>query len=61
MNYCKRTGLPLLTVLVVQKTSGKPGDGFTTFKDLHRVRERVFAQNWYRMKPLTIVKLQVNA
>jgi hypothetical protein len=43
---------------VVQKKSGKPGDGFTTFEDLHRDRERVFAHDWYRMRPLTVTDLQ---
>jgi len=59
MRYCQRAGLPPLTVLVVQKDSGKPGEGFTTFEDLHRDRERVFAHDWYRMKPLTVSDLQV--
>lgn len=58
MRYCKRAGLPPLTVLVVQKDSGKPGEGFTTFEDLHRDRERVFAQDWYRMKPLSAANLE---
>ena len=39
MRYCERTGLPPLTVLVVQKDSGKPGEGFTTFEDLHGLRQ----------------------
>lgn len=49
MHYCQREELPPLTVLVVQKKSGKPGEGFTTFEDLHRGRERDFAQDWYRL------------
>lgn len=60
MNYCDRNDLPPITVLVVQKHSGKPGAGFTTFEDLHGDRERVFAHNWYRMKPLTVAELQAN-
>ncbi len=58
MRYCERTGLPPLTVLAVKKDWGKPGEGFTTFEDLHRDRERVFAHDWYRMKPLTVTDLQ---
>jgi hypothetical protein len=58
MHYCDRKGLPPITVLVVQKDSGKPGAGFTTFEDLHRDRERVFARDWYRMKPLTVSDLR---
>jgi len=54
MRYCSHGGLPPLTVLVVQTDSGKPGEGFTNFEDLHRDREKVFAHDWYRMKPLTV-------
>ena len=57
MRYCDRHELPPITVLVVQKDSGKPGEGFTTHEDLHRDRERVFAHDWYRMKPLTVADL----
>ena len=60
MRYCERTGLPPLTVLVVQTKSGRPGDGLTTVEELHRDRERVFAHDWYRMKPLTVTELQVD-
>jgi hypothetical protein len=58
MRHCERAGLPPLTILAVQKNSGKPGKGFTTFEDLHRDRERVFAHDWYRMKPLTVTDLE---
>lgn len=58
MRYCERAGLPPLTVLVVQTDSGKPGEGFTTFEDLHRDRERVFSYAWYRMTPLTVADLE---
>jgi len=57
MRDCKRKDLPPITVLVVQKDSGRPGEGFTTFEDLHRDRERVFAHDWYRMKPLAVADL----
>lgn len=53
MRYCERARLPPLTVLVVRKKSGKPGKGLITAKDFHRDRERVFAHDWYRMRPLT--------
>jgi hypothetical protein len=60
MRYCQREGLPPLTVLVVKKEIGKPGPGLTTVKEkhLHKERERVFAHNWYRMKPLTVAELE---
>ena len=53
MNWCDTNQLPPITVLVVQKDSGKPGVGFTSFEDLHRDRERAFAHDWFKMKPLT--------
>jgi hypothetical protein len=58
MYYCNRKGLPPITVLVVKKNSGQPGTGFTTFEDLHRDREQVFAHDWYRMRPLTLDDLK---
>jgi hypothetical protein len=54
MRYCKKNGLPPITVLVVQTNTGKPGEGFTTFEDLHKDRERVFNHEWYKAKPLTV-------
>ena len=60
MHYCQRAGLPPLTVLVVQKNSGKPAKGLTTSKDLHRDREKVFRHDWYGMRPLTVADLQPN-
>ena len=58
MKYCERNELPPLTVLVVKKYSGRPGEGLTTCVDMDEDRERVFAHDWYRMKPLTIANLQ---
>ena len=60
MYYCQREGLPPLTILVVQKESGEPGAGLTTvnIQQLHRDRERVFAHDWYCMKPLTAADLR---
>jgi putative restriction endonuclease len=58
MKYCKKKELPPITVLVVQTESGKPGEGFTTFDDLHRDRERVFNHDWYKRKPLTLDDLK---
>jgi hypothetical protein len=58
MRYCQRAGLPPLTVLVVYKDSGKPGDGFTACKDFDQGREMVFARDWYRMRPPTVADFE---
>ena len=51
MRYCVRHGLPPLTVLIVKKTKGRPGDGLTAAPNPDADRERVFAHNWFKMKP----------
>jgi hypothetical protein len=60
MRYCKRNNLPPLTSLVVQKTSGRPGEGLTTVVDRDRDRERVFAVNWFRRRPVTVADFEIN-
>lgn len=52
MRFCERNGLPPLTVVVVRTTSGEPGEGLTTVKDLNADREAVFSHPWYRMRPV---------
>jgi len=54
MKYCERSGLPPLTVLVVNKETGVPGEGLTTLEELNRDRERVFAYDWYKLVPPVI-------
>ena len=49
--YCERNKLPLLPILVVSVKTGRPGPGFPAVKDLDAERERVFAHNWFGMKP----------
>lgn len=51
LHYCERNDLPLLPILVVSKETGRPGPGFPAVKDLDVERERVFAHNWFGMKP----------
>jgi hypothetical protein len=58
LRYCQHNQLPPLTVLVVQKGSGKPGVGLTTSTDINADRERVFQHLWFRMKPLTVEELK---
>lgn len=58
MNYCKENNLPPLTILVVQKHSGQPGQGLTTIEELNADREKVFNYEWYKLKPLQIIELE---
>ena len=51
MYYCQENQLPPLTVLVVNKDTGLPGEGLTTLEDVNRDRERVFAHDWFQMEP----------
>ena len=52
MHFCKQNNLPHLTILVVNKKTGKPGDGFTEIvEDLNVERENVFKHNWYGLYP----------
>lgn len=53
MRFCARANLPPLTVLIVRKGKGRPGDGLTTAPNPDLERERVFAHNWFGMKPPT--------
>ncbi|MFZ5488258.1 MAG: hypothetical protein ACOY44_00520 [Pseudomonadota bacterium] len=54
MKYCKDNKLPPLTCLVVNQTSGLPGDGLTTVENLPTDREAVYKQNWYALYPVQI-------
>ncbi|UCA47021.1 hypothetical protein [Pseudochrobactrum sp. XF203] len=57
LHWCKDSKLPSLTVLVVNSKSGLPGSGFSTHEDLHAQREKVYAENWYRIIPPTMDEL----
>jgi putative restriction endonuclease len=48
--YCELNGLPPLTCLVVNQTTGLPGDGLQ-LDDLHADRERVYNYDWYGLIP----------
>lgn len=58
MNYCSSNGLPPLTLLVVNKDTGIPGEGFsaTELSNYHREREKVFNFQWFSMVPPSIEK-----
>jgi hypothetical protein len=53
--YCIKNRYPLLTVLVVQKGSGKPSAADKFQCDIDKERERVFRFEWYR---LPLVKVE---
>jgi len=47
---CDANGLPPLTILVVNATTGLPGNGLPQ-AELQAERERVFRQDWYAIYP----------
>ncbi|MGB6874026.1 MAG: hypothetical protein WBE46_07860 [Dehalococcoidia bacterium] len=51
MRYCKLNGLPPLTVLVVGKYLGVPGEGLITVKDADLEREQVYDYDWFNIYP----------
>ncbi len=52
--YCAQNKLPPLTVLVVNKRTGRPGRGLPgSEEERGRLRERVFQHDWYGIVPPT--------
>ena len=51
MKYCKEHQLPPLTVLVVNRETGLPGEGLTTLEEVNQDRERVFQFDWFAIEP----------
>ena len=45
-DYCERNDLPLLTALVVQTKTGRPGPGYRCRNDHATECARVFAHDW---------------
>lgn len=58
MSYCKDKDLPPLTCLVVNQTTGLPGEGLTTVENLPTDREAVYKQNWYALYPVQVSDFQ---
>ena len=56
-HWCEQNELPPLTVIVVNKESGKPGSGMA-LDDLDKAREDVFNYAWYRLVPPTMEELR---
>ena len=61
MRWCENQGLPPLTVLVVNKTSGRPERGLTTIdpEEFAEAQQRVFALDWFAVLPPTIDELSL--
>ena len=51
MHYCLQQQFPPLTVLVVNRNTGLPGEGLTTLENVNLDRERVFTHDWFQMEP----------
>ncbi len=51
MKYCKLNGLPPLTVIVVSKDSGVPGEGLNTAENMDLGREQVYDYDWFNLYP----------
>jgi len=51
MFFCKKRGLPPLTVLVVNEKTGLPGEGLTTLENVNTDRELVFTFKWFGIEP----------
>ncbi len=45
-SYCLARELPPLTILVVGKRTGMPGDGFVAAQDIPRTQQVVFSFDW---------------
>jgi len=47
-DHCLERGLPPLQSLVVNKISGRPGEGYiaTSAENIQQVHERVYAHDW---------------
>lgn len=56
-HWCEVNGLPPLTVIVVNKETGKPGSGMILI-DSDIAREEVFNYAWYSLVPPTVEELK---
>jgi len=50
-SYCLLEGLAPLTAIVVNQTTGLPGDGFIGASDVPRAQADVYARDWLRDAP----------
>ena len=57
MCYCRQNGLPPLTVIVVNQSTGLPGDGLILDGNPNEVRENVYNYQWFDIFPPTLEEL----
>ena len=56
--YCEENCLPRLSVLVVNQSTGEPGDGYPGSRDsLYADREAVYDYDWISLFPPTLEQL----
>lgn len=51
MRLCRQRGWPPLTVLVVNKGTGDPGDGLPLDDGVPKERARVYCFDWFKLEP----------
>jgi hypothetical protein len=59
MRWCDRNGLPALTAIVVNKTTGLPGEGLQTVGDnkFAAEQQKVFQYDWFAILPPEVSEL----
>lgn len=59
MRWCERNGLPALTAIVVNKTTGLPGAGLQTVdgNKFALEQQRVFQHDWFAIFPPDVAEL----
>ena len=59
MRWCERNGLPALTAIVVNKTSGLPGEGLQTVEGnkFAAEQQKVFQFDWFAIVPPELSEL----
>jgi hypothetical protein len=59
MRWCKANDLPALTSIVVNKSTGVPGEGLTTVQgEFPAEHQRVFEYGWHEIMPPSVEELQ---
>ncbi len=58
MRYCQINGLPPLTILVVNRRTGEPGQGLSSINALNMDREKVFNYGWFGIVPPTLEEFE---
>lgn len=57
--YCQDNDLPVLTCIVVNQTTGLPGQAIPmSLEEINAERERVYSEDWYDIHPPTAEDLR---